>query len=97
MLAPMARGIRLTTGAEFALRDAPPTPGAARARRAAGAARSFRSASASTPDPGWGAAVPARHAADHRPGAAPRGLWFDFGHHHLGFTLGPVAGGCWPR
>ena len=27
-------------------------------------------------------------------GPAPRhrGLWFDFGHHHLGFTLGPVAG-----
>ena len=26
ILAPMARGIRLTTGAEFAPRDAPPTP-----------------------------------------------------------------------
>jgi len=27
-------------------------------------------------------------------GPAPRhqGLWFDFGHHHLGFTLGPVTG-----
>jgi D-amino-acid dehydrogenase len=27
-------------------------------------------------------------------GSAPRhrGLWFDFGHHHLGFTLGPVTG-----
>ena len=27
-------------------------------------------------------------------GAAPRhkGLWLDFGHHHLGFTLGPVTG-----
>jgi D-amino-acid dehydrogenase len=21
-----------------------------------------------------------------------RGLWADFGHHHLGFTLGPVSG-----
>jgi D-amino-acid dehydrogenase len=21
-----------------------------------------------------------------------RGLWTDFGHHHLGFTLGPVSG-----
>ena len=36
--------------------------------------------------------LPARHAADRRPRAAPRGLWFDFGHHHLGFTLGPVTG-----
>ncbi len=26
MLAPMSRGVRLTTGAEFARRDAPPTP-----------------------------------------------------------------------
>ena len=27
-------------------------------------------------------------------GPAPRhrGLWLDFGHHHLGFTLGPVSG-----
>jgi D-amino-acid dehydrogenase len=27
-------------------------------------------------------------------GAAPgrKGLWLDFGHHHLGFTLGPVSG-----
>jgi D-amino-acid dehydrogenase len=27
-------------------------------------------------------------------GRAPRhkGLWFDFGHHHLGLTLGPVSG-----
>jgi D-amino-acid dehydrogenase len=27
-------------------------------------------------------------------GPAPRhrGLWLDFGHHHLGFTLGPVTG-----
>jgi D-amino-acid dehydrogenase len=27
-------------------------------------------------------------------GRAPghEGLWFDFGHHHLGFTLGPVTG-----
>jgi len=27
-------------------------------------------------------------------GRAPRhqGLWLDFGHHHLGLTLGPVSG-----
>jgi len=27
-------------------------------------------------------------------GRAPRhaGVWFNFGHHHLGFTLGPVSG-----
>jgi D-amino-acid dehydrogenase len=26
------------------------------------------------------------------PGYRHRGLWFNFGHHHLGFTLGPVTG-----
>jgi D-amino-acid dehydrogenase len=25
-------------------------------------------------------------------GARHSGLWFNFGHHHLGFTLGPVTG-----
>ena len=32
-------------------------------------------------------------------GPAPRhrGLWFDFGHHHLGFTLARSRAGCWPR
>ena len=27
-------------------------------------------------------------------GKAPgkKGLWLDFGHHHLGFTLGPISG-----
>ena len=37
LLAPMNRGIRLTTGVEFARRDAPPSPGAGRARAAEGA------------------------------------------------------------
>jgi D-amino-acid dehydrogenase len=45
-LTPMVKGIRLTTGAEFALRDAP----------------------------------------------GQDGVWLNFGHHHLGFTLGPVTG-----
>ena len=92
-LTPMVKGIRLTTGAEFALRDAPATPGAALPRRAAGArdlpagrARRCRAVAGA-------AAVPAGHAA--RSSAARRGrtgLWLNFGHHHLGFTLGPVTG-----
>ena len=52
LLAPMNRGIRLTTGVEFARRDAPPTPiqlnGRCHRRR-----RCFRSANRSTPSPGW--------------------------------------------
>ena len=37
LLAPMNRGIRLTTGVEFARRDSPPTPGPVRTGAAAGA------------------------------------------------------------
>ncbi len=38
------------------------------------------------------AAVFRGHAADDRRGAGQAGLWLDTGHHHLGFTLGPVTG-----
>ena len=31
-------------------------------------------------------------AADHRALSWPKGLWLDFGHHHLGLTLGPITG-----
>ena len=52
LLAPMNRGIRLTTGVEFAHRDAPPQSGAGRAGAAAGAKRCFRWEIRSTPNPG---------------------------------------------
>ncbi|HOI67889.1 MAG TPA: FAD-dependent oxidoreductase, partial [Thiomonas arsenitoxydans] len=46
------------------------------------------------PEPPWHGARPC--TADMLPvtGPAPRhsGLWFNFGHAHQGFTLGPVAG-----
>jgi D-amino-acid dehydrogenase len=92
VMAPMSRGIRLSTGAEFALRDAPPTP--VQLTRVTPRAREVFP---------LGEAVDARPWLGRRPcmpdmlpviGRAPRhpGLWFDFGHHHLGFTLGPVSG-----
>ena len=31
------------------------------------------------------------HAASDRRGCGKKGLWMNFGHHHLGFTLGPVT------
>ena len=52
LLAPMHRGIRLTTGVEFARRDAPPTPVQLHGR-CRGPMRCFPSASRSTPGPGW--------------------------------------------
>jgi D-amino-acid dehydrogenase len=92
VLAPMAAGIRLTTGVEFALRDAPPTP--VQIGRCEPLARElFPLGERLDPHP-WLGRRPC--LPDMLPviGRAPRhdGLWLDFGHHHLGFTLGPVCG-----
>jgi D-amino-acid dehydrogenase len=92
LLAPMARGVRLTSGAEFALRDAPPTPVQIEACEPI-ARRLFPLGAALDPAP-WKGARPC--LPDMLPilGPAPRhkGLWFDFGHAHHGLTLGPVCG-----
>ncbi|MBB5048606.1 D-amino-acid dehydrogenase [Rhodopseudomonas rhenobacensis] len=92
LLAPMNKGIRLTTGAEFARRDAPPSP--VQIARATPLARElFPLGEAIEPTP-WMGARPC--LPDMLPvlGAAPRhpGLWFDFGHQHHGLTLGPATG-----
>ncbi len=91
-LAPMEQGIRLTTGAEFAARDAPSTP--VQFDRLLSAARAlFALGEAVEPQP-WMGARPC--FADSRPviSRAPRqrGLWLAYGHGHWGLTLGPVTG-----
>jgi D-amino-acid dehydrogenase len=91
-LAPMRRGIRLTTGAEFALRDAIRTP--VQLGRAEPIARDlFPLAERLDMEP-WMGARPC--TPDMLPviGPAPRhpGLWFAFGHAHHGLTLGAVTG-----
>jgi D-amino-acid dehydrogenase len=80
VLVPMARGIRLTTGAELAHRDAPKTPVQLNAERVD--AEPWLGARPCTPDmlPIIGPAP--RHA----------GMWFAFGHAHHGLTLGPITG-----
>jgi D-amino-acid dehydrogenase len=92
VLAPMNRGIRLATGAEFALRDAPPTP--IQLQRALPRARALFPLGDAVDAKPWMGARPC--LPDMLPviGKAPRhaGLWFDFGHHHHGLTLGPVTG-----
>ena len=92
MLAPMKRGLRLTTGAEFAALDAPATPvQLAQAERST--RQLFELGAGVEPQP-WLGARPC--TVDMKPviGAAPRhaGLWFNFGHAHQGFTLGPASG-----
>ncbi len=88
----MAAGIRLTTGAEFATRDAPPTP--RQLDRVEPLARAIFPLGARVDPEPWLGRRPC--LPDMLPiiGAAPRhkGLWLDFGHHHLGLTLGPVSG-----
>jgi D-amino-acid dehydrogenase len=91
-LAPMEQGIRLTTGAEFAARDAPPTP--VQFDRLLPAAKElFPLAEPVEPQP-WLGARPC--FPDSRPviARAPRqrGLWLACGHGHWGLTLGPATG-----
>jgi D-amino-acid dehydrogenase len=91
-LAPMEQGIRLTTGAEFAARDAPPTP--VQFDRVLPAARELFALGEPVEAAPWLGARPC--FADSRPviGRAPgsRGLWLTYGHSHWGLTLGPVTG-----
>jgi D-amino-acid dehydrogenase len=92
VLAPMTRGIRLTTAVEFARRDAAPTP-VQLAQALPRARQLFPLAEAVDAKP-WIGARPC--LPDMLPviGRAPRhrGLWFNFGHQHHGLTLGPVSG-----
>jgi D-amino-acid dehydrogenase len=92
LLAPMNRGIRLTTGVEFARRDAPPTP--VQLRRALPRAHGLFPLGDAVDAKPWMGARPC--LPDMLPviGKAPRhaGLWFDFGHQHHGLTLGPATG-----
>jgi D-amino-acid dehydrogenase len=92
VLAPMEQGIRVTTGVEFAARDAAPTP--VQFDRVLPRARElFPLGEPVEPQP-WLGARPC--FADSRPviSRAPRqrGLWLAFGHGHWGLTLGPATG-----
>ncbi|MFJ5295791.1 NAD(P)/FAD-dependent oxidoreductase [Pseudomonas sp. NPDC088368] len=92
VLAPMARGIRLTTGVEFDASDAPPNE--IQLRRCEAIARTLYPLGERLDAEPWLGRRPC--LPDMRPviGPAPRhtGLWFNFGHAHHGLTLGPVTG-----
>jgi D-amino-acid dehydrogenase len=92
VLAPMAQGIRLTTGAEFALRDAAPTP-VQIGKAEAAAKQIFPLGERVDPQP-WKGARPC--TPDMMPiiSRAPKhsGLYVGVGHAHHGFTLGPATG-----
>jgi len=91
LLAPMRQGLRLTTGAEFAHHESPPTPvQSVRAELLAGDLVRLGQPVEAQP---WMGARPC--IADMRPvvGRAPHhaNLWFHFGHGHQGLTLGPAT------
>ena len=91
-LAPVRRGIRLTTGAEFALRDAIRTP--VQLGRAEPIARELFPLAERLDTEPWMGARPC--TPDMLPviGRAPRheNLFFAFGHAHHGLTLAAVTG-----
>ena len=92
LLAPMNRGIRLTTGAEFARRDAPPSP--VQIERTLPMARELFPLNGAIDSAPWMGRRPCMPDMLPVIGKAVRhaGLWFDFGHQHHGLTLGPVTG-----
>jgi D-amino-acid dehydrogenase len=91
-IAPMEQGIRLTTGAEFAARTAPPSP--VQLDRLLPYARSLFPLGEPVEATPWMGSRPC--FADSRPviGRAPghAGLWLAYGHGHWGLTLGPATG-----
>jgi D-amino-acid dehydrogenase len=91
-LTPTDNGIRLTTGAELADRDAPPNPKILKlARRRAEDLFPLGRALLDEPWLGSRPCLP-----DSLPVVGPSpaipGLWLNFGHGHDGFTLGPITG-----
>ena len=92
LLAPMARGVRLTTGAEFSPLGS--SPDLAQIEGAERIARDLLPLGERLDPQPWLGNRPC--TIDMKPviGPAPRhkGLWFAFGHAHHGFTLGPVTG-----
>jgi D-amino-acid dehydrogenase len=90
-MAPMAKGIRVTTGAELTSPDAPATP--VQLGRAEAAARGLIDLGSRVEPEPWFGTRPC--TPDMLPVLGPalrhRGLWTNFGHGHQGLTLGPAT------
>lgn len=91
-LAPMSRGIRLTTGAEFAKRDAALTP--VQLQTLEPIARRLYPLGASLDDIPWLGSRPCTPDMLPLLGPAPRhsGVWFSFAHAHHGLTQAASSG-----
>ena len=91
VVTPMEMGIRMTTGVEFAPRDAPPTP--VQFDRVMPRARELFPLGPRADETTWMGCRPC--FPDSRPviGRAPglNGVWLAIGHAHWGLTLGPAT------
>lgn len=92
LVTPMRQGIRVTTGAEFAARDAAATP--AQFDRLMPKLQTLYRIGSRAEDRTWLGSRPC--FPDSRPviGRAPgqKGMWLAIGHAHWGLTLGPATG-----
>ncbi|HSP49298.1 MAG TPA: FAD-dependent oxidoreductase [Pseudolabrys sp.] len=92
LITPMEQGIRMTTGVEFAARDAAPSP--VQFDRIMPKARELFPLGERVDEKTWLGSRPC--LPDSRPviGRAPglSGLWLAVGHAHWGLTLGPATG-----
>lgn len=91
-LTPMRQGYRITSGIEFDERDAPATP--VQIERLLPQAKALFPLGEPVEREPWMGARPCFPDSMPIVGPAPKhpGLWLDFGHGHLGFTLGPATG-----
>jgi D-amino-acid dehydrogenase len=91
-LMPMRRGIRLTTGVEFARSNAPPSP--VQLERAEPIARALLPLDRRVDERPWMGVRPAMPDMLPVIGRTPAhdDLWCAFGHAHQGLTLGPTTG-----
>ena len=92
LITPMEQGIRMTTGAEFAARDAQPSP--VQFDRIMPRARELFPFGERSDDRTWVGSRPCLPNSRPVIGRAPRlsGLWLAVGHAHWGLTLGPATG-----
>ncbi|HZT25325.1 MAG TPA: FAD-binding oxidoreductase [Pseudolabrys sp.] len=92
VITPMEMGIRMTSGVEFAPRDAVPTP--VQFDRVLPRARELFPLGDRADDKTWMGSRPcfpdSRPAIGRAPGVA--GMWLAIGHAHWGLTLGPATG-----
>jgi D-amino-acid dehydrogenase len=91
LICPMEQGIRITTGVEFADRDSPPNP--IQISQVLPRARELVELHEAIDEP-WLGSRPCM--ADSLPVVGEsrkhKGLWFNFGHGHIGLAIGPSTG-----